>query len=76
MDWTYFTVKKQVGDTTVIQFERLINELTFQLETRYLHVPRSGAAARFLPVKDYAELNVRRSEIRAALEARGVINKG
>jgi UTP--glucose-1-phosphate uridylyltransferase len=73
LEYTYFTVKKQVDDATVIQFERLINELTFALETRYLRVPRSGSESRFLPVKDFDELQMRRPEIRSALEARGVL---
>ena len=73
LDYTYFTVQKQVDDTTVIQFERLINELTFVLDTKYLRVPRAGAESRFLPVKDFDELELRRPEIRGALEARGVL---
>jgi UTP--glucose-1-phosphate uridylyltransferase len=70
---TYFTVEKQVDSETVLQFERLINELTFILDTRYLRVPRAGENARFLPVKDHAELKARQAEIRAVLLARGVL---
>ncbi|HEY6725495.1 MAG TPA: UTP--glucose-1-phosphate uridylyltransferase [Polyangiaceae bacterium] len=73
MDWTYFIVEKKVGDQPVIQFERLINELTFSLETRYLKVPREGAASRFLPVKDLPELAARQGEIRDVLVARSVL---
>jgi len=73
MEWTYFIVEKKVGDEPVIQFERLINELTFTLETRYLKVPRAGAASRFLPVKDLPELEARQGEIRDVLVARSVL---
>ncbi len=75
VDWTYFTVEKQVDGQPVVQFERLINELTFVLETRYLRVPRTGPAARFLPVKDHDELAARSGEIRASLAARGIVDK-
>ena len=74
MEWTYFVVQKKVGDDPVIQFERLINELTFTLETRYLRVPRAGAASRFLPVKDLPELEARQAEIRDVLVARSVLD--
>lgn len=75
MDWTYFTVEKKVGAAPVIQFERLINELTFTLDTRYLKVPREGSASRFLPVKDLAELEARQGEIRDVLVARSVLDR-
>ena len=75
MEWTYFTVEKKVGAAPVIQFERLINELTFTLETRYLKVPREGGASRFLPVKDLAELETRQGEIRDVLVARSVLDR-
>ena len=69
--WTYFRVKKQVDDEPVIQFERLVQEVTSHLPTGYLRVPRAGADARFLPVKDMAELDARRSEIELVARPRG-----
>jgi UTP--glucose-1-phosphate uridylyltransferase len=74
IDWTYFTVEKKVDEAPVIQFERLINEVTFALPTRYLHVPRAGSASRFLPVKDHAELERRREEIMAVARERGMLS--
>ena len=71
--WTYFTVKKKIGDHAVVQFERLINEVTSYLPTSYLHVPREGAASRFLPAKDNEELARRQPEILAVMRARGII---
>ena len=38
-----------------------------------MKVARSGADGRFQPVKDPAELEARRPEIRALLKARGVL---
>ncbi len=76
MDWTYFTVEKKVEGAPVIQFERLINEVTFALPTRYLHVTRAGTGSRFLPVKDYDELERRRPEILAVARERGMLPPG
>lgn len=76
LDWTYFTVQKKVEGAPVIQFERLINEVTFALPTRYLHVPRTGTGSRFLPVKDYDELERRRPEITAVARDRGMLPPG
>ena len=39
----------------------------------YARVPRDGAVARFLPVKDYDELAKRRDDIRAVAAARGML---
>jgi UTP--glucose-1-phosphate uridylyltransferase len=71
--WTYFEVKKQVEGVAVLQYERLVHELTFHLPTRYAVVPRQGERSRFLPVKDMAELAARQSEIRALAMARGML---
>ncbi len=73
MDWTYFIVQKKVGQTPVIQFERLVNEVTSHLDARFILVPRSGSESRFLPVKDNEELEARRTEIRAVAEGRGIL---
>lgn len=71
--WTYFRVTKKVDEKPVIQFERLVNEITSYLPTRYLRVPRSGVNARFLPVKDNEELAKRRGEIEQVARARGML---
>lgn len=73
MAFTYFEVQKKVDGRTAIQYERLINEVTFVLPTRYVNVPRSGPRGRFLPVKDHDELERRQSELRELAEARGMI---
>jgi len=71
MPWTFFTVTKKVEGQSVIQFERLVNEVTSVLPTKYLHLPRTGPEARFLPVKDNEELLARVPEIQTVARARG-----
>ncbi len=41
--------------------------------TAYLHLPRTGTASRFLPVKDNDELALRGPEITAVAKARGIV---
>jgi UTP--glucose-1-phosphate uridylyltransferase len=72
MDFTWVQVSKKVGDRSAVQFERLIGEITSTLATRFLHLPRTGAASRFLPVKDVEELERRRGEIAEVAQARGL----
>jgi UTP--glucose-1-phosphate uridylyltransferase len=72
-EWTWFRVEKEVEGRPAIQYERLLGELTSHLETQYVRVPRDGPESRFLPVKDDDELDARRPEIIAALQARGVL---
>ncbi|MEB2310260.1 MAG: UTP--glucose-1-phosphate uridylyltransferase [Sorangiineae bacterium] len=73
LEFTWFSVEKQVEESTVIQFERLIGEVTSSLETRFLMVPRVGAQSRFLPVKDTAELSARREALEVLARARGMV---
>lgn len=73
LEWTYFEVEKTVGGRAAIQFERLVQEITAHLRTRYVEVPREGEASRFLPVKDPGELARRQSDIEAVARARGML---
>jgi UTP--glucose-1-phosphate uridylyltransferase len=66
---TFFRVEKTVDEAKVIQFERLVGELTAFLPSHFLEVPRG----RFLPVKDPEELELRRDDIAALLRGRGII---
>jgi UTP--glucose-1-phosphate uridylyltransferase len=72
-DLTFFRVEKKVGDAKVIQFERLVGQLTAFLPSHFLEVPRSGPDGRFQPVKDPEELEQRRADIEQILGARGII---
>lgn len=73
VEFSWFSVSKKVEERPVVQFERLIGEVTSHLETRFLRVPRDGAASRFLPVKDYEELAARRDEMKLVARARGMV---
>jgi len=70
IDWSFFEVQKKVDGKPAVQFERLLQELTAALDTIYVRVPRVGPESRFLPVKDPEELERRKPEIRAVIEAR------
>lgn len=59
----YYRVEKKVDGATVVQFERLVGELTAFLDSAFLEVPRDGAQSRFLPVKDPDELQQRLRDI-------------
>ncbi len=65
--------EQEGGGRAVVQFERLVNEVTSTLPTIYLHSPRTGPASRFLPVKDNDELALREPEILAVAKARGIV---
>jgi UTP--glucose-1-phosphate uridylyltransferase len=71
--WSWFEVEKKVGERTAVQFERLLQELTAAMPAAYVRVPRDGAIARFLPVKDFDELARRQGEIRAVARANGMV---
>lgn len=71
--WSWFHVEKNAFGRKAVQFERLIQELTKALAPAYVRVPREGAASRFLPVKDDAELARRRPEIEAVVKSRGIL---
>ena len=72
-DLTFFRVEKAVGEAKVIQFERLVGQLTAFLPSHFLEVPRNGPDGRFQPVKDPEEMEARRANIEEILRARGVI---
>jgi UTP--glucose-1-phosphate uridylyltransferase len=73
MPWTFFRVTKQVDGRPALQFERLVNEVTFRLPSCFLRVPRSGVESRFLPVKDNEELAARRAENELVARNRGML---
>jgi UTP--glucose-1-phosphate uridylyltransferase len=73
MDWTFFVVEMKADGKPVVQFERLIGEVTSHLDTRFVRLPRDGADSRFLPVKDNDELARRRSEIELVARKRGML---
>jgi len=72
-DLAFFRVEKKVGNAKVVQFERLVGQLTAFLPTHFLEVPRSGNEGRFQPAKDPEELKQRLPEITEILRARGIV---
>ena len=73
-DLTWFVVEKTVEGKKVVQFERLVGELTAFLPSAFIEVERHGDDGRFQPAKDPQELARRAPEIEALLRARGVID--
>jgi UTP--glucose-1-phosphate uridylyltransferase len=69
---TWFCVKKKVDGVDVLQFERLVGEVTAFLPSSFLVVPRHGNESRFEPVKDLEELAARQGQLAALLAARGI----
>lgn len=53
---TWFRADKEVQGHKVVQFERLLGEVTSFVDATYLQVPRSGPTGRFLPVKSPSDL--------------------
>jgi UTP--glucose-1-phosphate uridylyltransferase len=70
----WFEVEKRVGSRVAVQFERLLQEITAAADAAYVEVAREGSRSRFLPVKDFDELEKRRPEIRTVAEARGMLD--
>ncbi len=70
---TWFVVEKTVEGKKVVQFERLVGELTALLPSAFVEVARHGDDGRFQPVKDPEELARRAPAIEALLRARGVL---
>ena len=74
-DWplTWYEVRKVADGVEVVQFERLIGELSAFVDTTMLLVDSDGIDGRFQPVKDPHELEVRGGEIARILAGRGVL---
>ena len=68
---TWFVVRKEVEGRPVVQFERLVGELTAFESTHWLRVPRSGAETRFVPIKSPGDLAECRAALMGAWAARG-----
>ena len=72
-DLTWFAVEKEVEGRRVVQFERLVGQLTAFLRARFLRVERRGRGARFQPVKTPEDLPREARIIEDVLEARGIL---
>jgi UTP--glucose-1-phosphate uridylyltransferase len=71
LDW--FAAFKKVDGHDVVQFERLVGQLTEFMEVTWLLVPRKGPFSRFIPIKVPADLERRAGELKELLVAQGVL---
>ncbi len=67
---TWFAVNKTVDGEAVVQFERLVGEVTSFFDSQFVRVPRGGVHSRFIPVKTPEDLETARPLLARALEAR------
>lgn len=67
---TWLMVRKRAGGRPTVQFERLVGELSAFVDTRFVRVPRVGAATRFVPVKTPADLAANRAWLAEAWGSR------
>lgn len=72
-DLNWYVVEKSVDGRPAIQFERLAGELSAELDTHVLHVPREGEWSRYLPIKRRSDLEENREFLRDVLRERGVL---
>ncbi|MCW8926748.1 MAG: UTP--glucose-1-phosphate uridylyltransferase [Xanthomonadales bacterium] len=71
LDW--FAAFKKVNGESVVQFERLVGQLTQFMPVTWLLVPRRGTYSRFIPIKVPADLEYRKQELEQMLAAQGVL---
>ena len=55
-DLPWLHVRKQVDGRAAVQLERLYHQISWELETTFLEVPRSGPYGRFFPIKEPEDL--------------------
>ena len=67
LEWLY--VAKRVDGRPAVQLERLYHQITWELETTFLEVPRTGPRGRFFPVKEPEDLDAARPALREMLAA-------
>jgi len=66
-DLPWLHVRKQVDGRVAVQLERLYHQLSWELGTTFLEVPRSGPYGRFFPIKEPEDLERSRSGLRELL---------
>jgi UTP--glucose-1-phosphate uridylyltransferase len=71
LDW--FIVQKEVGGKPVVQFERLVGQLTEFVDTTWLKVPRTGQNSRFVPIKVPSDLVEQAEVLEQVLRLQGVL---
>ena len=56
-DLTWFCVSKKMDGQDVVQFERLVGELSAFVSSAFVHVSRESESSRFIPVKTPEDLD-------------------
>ena len=69
-DLPWLHVRKEVDGRTAVQLERLYHQVSWELETTFLEVPRSGPDGRFFPIKEPEDLERSRPGLRELLGRR------
>ena len=67
---SWFLVRKKVGGADVVQFERLIGEITAFVPSAFLRVPRQGPRTRFEAIKTPEDLERAGAGLMSAWSAR------
>jgi UTP--glucose-1-phosphate uridylyltransferase len=67
LTWLY--VEKTVAGRSAVQLEHLFHEISAELPSTYLEVPRQGPHGRFFPIKTPADLDASREALREMLAA-------
>ena len=68
-DLPWLHVRKQVDGRPAVQLERLYHQISWELETTFLEVPRAGPYGRFFPIKEPEDLGRARRVLREMLTA-------
>ena len=68
-DLRWLHVAKSVDARTAVQLERLYHSISWELDTTFLAVPRSGPRGRFFPIKEPEDLERSRPALREMLAA-------
>jgi UTP--glucose-1-phosphate uridylyltransferase len=68
-DLRWLHVRKTVDDRIAVQLERLYHQISWELDTTFLEVPRSGPRGRFFPIKEPEDLALSRAVLREMLSA-------
>jgi len=72
-DLNWYVVEKEVEGRTAIQFERIAGELSAELDTHVLNVPRNGEWSRYLPVKRRSDMEENREFLRKVMTERDIV---
>ena len=68
-DLPWLHVRKQVAGRPAVQLERLYHQVSWEVETTFLEVPRSGLDGRFFPIKEPEDLERSQPGLRELLGA-------